>query len=104
MPVSRFRLVIDAVSALPRSAETEIGSNTPGDYDFICNWIGNKKWTESFEWTGKKAFVQQQLRPWMVNGKQAGITRAAKGLTYATVHGAGHMVGTACHSESYRLN
>ncbi|KAG9007868.1 hypothetical protein FRB94_013924 [Tulasnella sp. JGI-2019a] len=63
-----------------------------GDYDWICNWIGNKKWTEQLEWTGHDAFVAQELKPWYVNGAAAGLTRAANGLTFATVHAAGHMV------------
>ncbi|KAG8887476.1 hypothetical protein FRB98_009557 [Tulasnella sp. 332] len=63
-----------------------------GDYDVICNWIGNLKWTSEFEWTGKKAFITKDLRPWIVDGKEAGVTREADGLTFATVHGAGHMV------------
>ncbi|KAG8881177.1 hypothetical protein FRB97_009808 [Tulasnella sp. 331] len=63
-----------------------------GDYDWICNWIGNKKWTELMEWTGQAAFVGQELKPWYVNGTAAGLTRGAKGLTFATVHAAGHMV------------
>lgn len=63
-----------------------------GDYDWICNWIGNLKWTERLEWTGHDAFVAQDLRSWSVNGTHAGVTRSAKGLTYATIHAAGHMV------------
>lgn len=63
-----------------------------GDHDFICNWIGNLKWTETFEWTGHQSYIADPLRPWTVNGKDAGITRGARGLTFATVHGAGHMV------------
>jgi len=62
-----------------------------GDYDWIGNWIGNLKWTEKLEWTGQKAYNAQELKPWFVNGTEAGLTRTAKGLTYATIHGAGHM-------------
>ncbi|KAG8849718.1 hypothetical protein FRB96_000658 [Tulasnella sp. 330] len=35
----------------------------PGDYGWICNWIGNKKWTELMKWTGQAAFVGQKLKP-----------------------------------------
>lgn len=63
-----------------------------GDYDWICNWIGNNKWTRLLEWTGQAAFTSQELKPWYVNGTQVGVTRSAKGLTFATVHAAGHMV------------
>ncbi|KAG8884914.1 hypothetical protein FRB99_004497, partial [Tulasnella sp. 403] len=62
-----------------------------GTYDWICNWIGNMRWTEELEWTGHEDFVAQSLREWTVDGKRAGITRSARGLTYATVENAGHM-------------
>lgn len=26
------------------------------DYDFICNWLGNKAWTLQFKWSGHDAF------------------------------------------------
>ncbi|KAG5640325.1 hypothetical protein DXG03_009214 [Asterophora parasitica] len=68
-----------------------------GTYDFICNWIGNERWTRALDWSGHEEFAAQDLRPWNVdvNGvqKRAGITRSAGGLRFATVEGAGHMVG-----------
>ncbi|KAJ8457603.1 hypothetical protein ONZ45_g18247 [Pleurotus djamor] len=63
-----------------------------GSYDWICNWLGNQKWTLEMEWSGKEEFGKKELVDWTVNGKFAGKTRSAKGLTFATVHGAGHMV------------
>ncbi|KAL0950606.1 hypothetical protein HGRIS_007397 [Hohenbuehelia grisea] len=63
-----------------------------GSYDWSGNWIGNERWTLGLEWSGQEAFASQELREWMVDGKHAGVTRSAKGLTFATVHAAGHMV------------
>ncbi|KAF8234840.1 alpha/beta-hydrolase [Tricholoma matsutake] len=63
-----------------------------GTYDWICNWVGNERWTLALEWSGKEDFVNQSLRDWQVGGKRAGRTRSAKGFTFATVDGAGHMV------------
>ncbi|EIW74533.1 serine carboxypeptidase [Coniophora puteana RWD-64-598 SS2] len=63
-----------------------------GDYDWICNWLGNERWTLDMAWTGHEEFSGQGLREWFVDGEMAGKTRAAKGLTFATVHAAGHMV------------
>ncbi|KAF5378632.1 hypothetical protein D9757_009524 [Collybiopsis confluens] len=65
-----------------------------GSYDWICNWVGNERWTLALEWSGQKEFVSQTLREWTVDGVKAGVTRSAKGglLTFATVQGAGHMV------------
>lgn len=57
------------------------------------------RWTSKFEWTGKEAFVAQVLRPWTVDGKEVGVARGANGLTFATMHGAGHMVSALlCHA------
>ncbi|PVF93235.1 peptidase S10, serine carboxypeptidase [Serendipita vermifera] len=63
-----------------------------GTYDWICNHVGNYRWTSALQWTGHKDFNAKELREWKVNGKVAGMTRSAHGLTFATVFGAGHMV------------
>ena len=47
------------------------------------------------EWTGQEAFVGQPLKEWLVDAHVAGVTRSAKGLTFATIYGAGHMVSIA---------
>lgn len=63
-----------------------------GDVDWICNHLANEKWTLELEWHGHEEFSAQPLRDWSVDGKKAGETRSAKGLTFATVNGAGHLV------------
>ncbi|KAF9527152.1 serine carboxypeptidase [Crepidotus variabilis] len=63
-----------------------------GANDWICNWIGNEAWTLDLEWSQQEEFNGQVLRDWKVDGKVAGQTRSAGGLTFATVLGAGHMV------------
>ncbi|PPQ84538.1 hypothetical protein CVT25_007608 [Psilocybe cyanescens] len=63
-----------------------------GRNDWICNHLGNEAWTTQFEWSGHVEFASQPLREWSVDGQKAGFTRKAKGLTYASVDGAGHMV------------
>ncbi|XP_006457521.1 hypothetical protein AGABI2DRAFT_139843 [Agaricus bisporus var. bisporus H97] len=63
-----------------------------GSYDWICNWIENERWTLALEWSGQKEFVKEELREWTVDGKRAGLVRAKRGLTFATVDAAGHMV------------
>ncbi|KDQ49579.1 hypothetical protein JAAARDRAFT_200740 [Jaapia argillacea MUCL 33604] len=74
-----------------------------GEYDWICNWVGNEKWTLALEWSGKEEFGGEELREWSVGGKVAGRTRAAKGLTFATISGAGHMVPYDKPKESLEL-
>ncbi|KAJ3517824.1 hypothetical protein NLJ89_g246 [Agrocybe chaxingu] len=63
-----------------------------GKNDWICNHVGNERWTLDLEWTGGDEFRKQGLREWVVQGQTAGMTRSAKGLTFATIEGAGHMV------------
>ncbi|CCA73703.1 related to PRC1-carboxypeptidase y, serine-type protease [Serendipita indica DSM 11827] len=62
-----------------------------GANDWICNHIGNYRWTAALPWSGQEAFNSQQLREWKVEEHVAGMTRNARGLTFATVYGAGHM-------------
>jgi carboxypeptidase C (cathepsin A) len=66
-----------------------------GAYDWICNWVGNERWTLALKWTGQEGFVKQPLRDWEVNGTVAGKTRSFGKFTFATIFGAGHMVGWA---------
>lgn len=70
-----------------------------GTYDWICNWIGNERWTLEMPWSGQEAFVNQPLREWQLDGQVVGKTRSANGLTFATVDGAGHMVGPSLFVE-----
>ncbi|KAK0551074.1 hypothetical protein OC845_002323, partial [Tilletia horrida] len=63
-----------------------------GTLDWICNWVGNKKWLFEMEWSGKEKFLAAKNYQWVVDGKEAGETQSAAGLTWATVLGAGHMV------------
>ena len=81
-----------------------------GANDWICNWVcalglfhrqtrlmmvaqvGNERMTLNLEWTGQGQFVKQPLKEWFVNGSAAGLTRSAKGFTFATVYGGGHLV------------
>ncbi|KAJ7765302.1 serine carboxypeptidase [Mycena metata] len=67
-----------------------------GTYDWICNWVGNERWTLALEWSGQAAFAAEPLRPWAIGDDftkgRAGLARSAQGLTFATVDKAGHMV------------
>ncbi|KAL1739185.1 Alpha/Beta hydrolase protein, partial [Schizophyllum fasciatum] len=76
-----------------------------GDYDWICNWIGNERFTLALEWTGQADFANHELRDWYVDGTPAGRTRSTSDgiLTFATVHAAGHMVPYDKPKESLQL-
>ncbi|KJA20896.1 hypothetical protein HYPSUDRAFT_141602 [Hypholoma sublateritium FD-334 SS-4] len=74
-----------------------------GTYDWICNHVGNERWTMALDWSGKNEFSSTALRDWIVGGKSAGKTRSAKGFTFATITGAGHMVPYDKPKESLEL-
>ncbi|KAF8188264.1 serine carboxypeptidase [Mycena galopus ATCC 62051] len=67
-----------------------------GTYDWICNWVGNERWTLALEWSGQEEFNAEPLHPWAIGDDftkgRAGLARTAKGLTFVTVDKAGHMV------------
>ncbi|KAF8879944.1 serine carboxypeptidase [Infundibulicybe gibba] len=74
-----------------------------GTYDWICNWVGNERWTLGLEWSGQGEFIKQELREWNIEGRAAGKTRSANGFTFATIYGAGHMVPYNKPDESLAL-
>ena len=66
-----------------------------GNYDWICNWVANERWTLELDRSGKDGFDKQDLKDWTVDGKVAGKTRHFGDFTFATIYGAGHMVCSA---------
>lgn len=47
--------------------------------------------------------VLEEFRAWKVNGQTAGFIQEFDGFTYATVHGAGHMVPQDKPAQAYHL-
>ncbi|XP_073156558.1 serine carboxypeptidase-like [Henckelia pumila] len=63
-----------------------------GEYDLICNWLGNSRWVHAMEWNGQKGFVAARTVPFAVDGLEAGLQKGHGPLTFLKVHNAGHMV------------
>jgi len=64
-----------------------------GDVDYICNWLGNKKWVKALEWEGKENFNLAEDKPWnLTTGETMGRIRAYKNFKFLQVYNAGHMV------------
>jgi carboxypeptidase C (cathepsin A) len=80
-----------------------------GDVDWICNVVGNARWfvvllhtscscpdvisrVDALDWSGADDYANATAREWVVDGKAAGVVRAAGPLTFATVSDAGHFV------------
>ncbi|KAM3302958.1 hypothetical protein P3S67_013988 [Capsicum chacoense] len=63
-----------------------------GEYDLICNWLGNSNWVHAVQWSGKKGFGTAPSVPFTVDGEEKGIQKSYGPLTFLKVHDAGHMV------------
>ncbi|CAI9761531.1 unnamed protein product [Fraxinus pennsylvanica] len=63
-----------------------------GEYDLICNWLGNSRWVDAMVWSGQKDFVSTPSFPFSVDGVEAGLQKSHGQLTFLKVHNAGHMV------------
>jgi len=63
-----------------------------GDCDYICNWLGNKAWTQTLEWDHKDDFVAAADKEWFLEGKTVARHRNANHFHFIQVYEAGHMV------------
>ncbi|XP_008805718.1 serine carboxypeptidase-like [Phoenix dactylifera] len=63
-----------------------------GEYDLICNWLGNSRWVHSMEWSGQQNFVSSSELSFTVDGKEAGVLKSHGPLSFLKVRDAGHMV------------
>ncbi|GMJ08886.1 serine carboxypeptidase-like 48 [Hibiscus trionum] len=63
-----------------------------GEYDLICNWLGNSKWVHAMTWSRQKEFGASPIVPFLVDGVEAGKLKSHGPLTFLKVHDAGHMV------------
>ncbi|KAI4340429.1 hypothetical protein MLD38_025263 [Melastoma candidum] len=73
----------------------EQGINTliyAGEYDLICNWLGNSRWVHAMGWSGQKDFEQAANVSFVIDGTEAGVLKNHGPLTFLKVHDAGHMV------------
>lgn len=63
-----------------------------GEYDLICNWLGNSRWVSEISWSGQQNYSMASTQPFVVNGEAAGTMTSFGPLTFLKVHDAGHMV------------
>jgi cathepsin A (carboxypeptidase C) len=64
-----------------------------GDADYICNWLGNKAWTEALEWPGQKDYVKAPTEDLELShdGKKIGDYKSSGNFTFMRLHAGGHM-------------
>jgi serine carboxypeptidase-like clade 4 len=63
-----------------------------GEYDPICNWLGNSRWVNSMDWSGSENFKKASTNSFLVDDKEAGLITSYGPLSFLKVHDAGHMV------------
>lgn len=66
-----------------------------GDADYICNWLGQRAWTNALSWPGQSAYkaaATQNITYKSGGGDAYGTVQNAKGLAFARIFGAGHLV------------
>eukprot|EP00250_Pteridium_aquilinum_P018668 c24158_g2_i1 orf=1714-3408(+) len=63
-----------------------------GEYDLICNWLGNSRWVSAIDWSGKEKYAAAATNQFLVDGEEAGLFMNHGPLTFLKVHNAGHMV------------
>lgn len=63
-----------------------------GDADYICNWLGNKAWSEALEWPGHKSFAEEKLKDLTLDGEAYGQVKSSGNFTFMRIYQAGHMV------------
>ena len=67
-----------------------------GDADFICNWLGNKAWTEALEWPGHDKFSKMNMTDLRIDGlkegRKIGEVKSYGNFTFMRLHAGGHMV------------
>ncbi|CAA0815034.1 Serine carboxypeptidase-like 48 [Striga hermonthica] len=63
-----------------------------GEYDLICNWLGNSRWVHAMEWSGQNQFVAAKTVTFRVGGAEAGLQKGYGPLTFLKFFNSGHMV------------
>ncbi|KAJ1906477.1 Cell death protease [Coemansia sp. IMI 209127] len=65
-----------------------------GKDDYMCNYIGMEWSISNLTWAGSKGFTSHsKASDWTINGAVVGTVQSERGLTYALIDEASHMVG-----------
>ncbi|OQD68931.1 hypothetical protein PENPOL_c002G04467 [Penicillium polonicum] len=63
-----------------------------GDADYVCNWFGGEAVSLATEYEHSKEFRSAGYTPFVVDGKEYGVTREYGNFSFTRVYDAGHMV------------
>ncbi|KAJ2729309.1 Cell death protease [Coemansia sp. BCRC 34962] len=65
-----------------------------GKEDYLCNYVGTEWSIGNLTWAGGKGFRRSAVKSeWKINGQNVGHVESDRGLTYALIYNASHMVG-----------
>ncbi|CAF2120813.1 serine carboxypeptidase-like 47 isoform X2 [Brassica rapa] len=85
--------MVNLADKIPRLLEDGISLLVyAGEFDIICNWLGNSRWVDQLNWSNQKEYGSAKRVPFLVDGKEAGLMKNHGPLTFLKVHDAGHMV------------
>ncbi|CAH9136040.1 unnamed protein product [Cuscuta epithymum] len=63
-----------------------------GEFDLICNWLGNSRWVHAMKWSGQENFSRAPNVNFTVDGNVKGTLKSHGPLSFLKVSDAGHMV------------
>ncbi|CAH9094540.1 unnamed protein product [Cuscuta europaea] len=63
-----------------------------GEFDLICNWLGNSRWVHAMKWSGQENFSRATNVTFTVDGNVKGTLKSQGPLSFLKVNDAGHMV------------
>jgi len=63
-----------------------------GDTDYMCHWVGGKRWAEELSWPHQAAWAAEPDEDFHVAGARAGRVRSLGGFTFLQIFDSGHMV------------
>ncbi|KAJ2785271.1 Cell death protease [Coemansia javaensis] len=83
-----------SVSLLPHILDSIPVLFFVGKEDYLCNYIGTEWTIGNLTWAGSRGMgAAAAPAPWTIDGDEVGRVVSARGLTYALVSNASHMVG-----------
>lgn len=62
-----------------------------GEYDFICNWMGNHAWSSHLQFSGQAAFANATNQTFSDGTSIFGDYKSAANFTFLKVYNAGHL-------------
>ncbi|KAI0481203.1 serine carboxypeptidase [Xylariaceae sp. FL0804] len=63
-----------------------------GDADYICNWLGNRAWSDALEWSGQKEYNAAKTKGLTIGDDEYGTVKSSGNFTFMRIYQAGHMV------------